>query len=68
MAIAVQTGMLGYETEEGFEVVGKWNGDVNKPGIDALPGHPGGRILSSWMDSFLRRKFSKIGRIHSSLR
>jgi anaerobic magnesium-protoporphyrin IX monomethyl ester cyclase len=67
MAIAVQTGNLGYETEEGFEVVGKWNGNVKNPAIDALPGHPGGRILSSLMDSFLRRKFSSIGRIYSSL-
>lgn len=68
MAIAVQTGNLGYETEDGFEVVGKWNRNMNSPDVERLPGHPGGKIVSSVMDAFLGWKFSKIGKIYSSLK
>ncbi len=68
MAIAVQTGNMGYETEDGFEVMGKWNQDINNPDIERLPRHPGGRVVSSVMDKFLAWKFSKIGRIYSSMK
>ena len=68
MAIAVQTGNMGYETEEGFEVLGKWNQDMNNPDIERQPRHPGGRIVSSVMDRFLAWKFSKIGRLYSLLK
>jgi hypothetical protein len=68
MAIAVQTGNLGYETEDGFEVIGKWNQDMKNPDIDRLPSHPGGKIVSSLMDAFMGWKFSKTGRLYSSLK
>jgi hypothetical protein len=66
MAVAVQTGNMGYETEDGFEVVGKWDRDMKNPGIEKLPRHPGGRIVSSLMDKFLGWKFSKTRKIYSS--
>ena len=68
MAIAVQTGTMGYETEDGFEVAGKWNRDMKNPDIELLPRHPGGKIVSSAMDAFLAWKFSKTGRIDSSVK
>lgn len=66
MAIAVQTGNIGLEKEGGFEVLGKWNRKMEGPEIEKLPRHPGGKIVSAVMDSFLERKFSKIGRIYFS--
>ncbi len=68
MAISVQTGIMGYETESGFEVVGKWNRDMKNPEIDLLPRHPGGKVVSSIMDAFLAWKFSKTGLIDSSVK
>lgn len=68
MAVAVQTGNLGYETEDGFEVVGKWNRDMKNPDIERQPRHPGGRIVSSVMDTFLDWKFSKTGKIYASVK
>ncbi|MDP2277138.1 MAG: acyl-protein synthetase [Nitrospirota bacterium] len=68
MAFCVQTDKMGCETEDGFEVVGKWNQDMNSPDIERLPRHPGGRIVSSVMDTFLAWKFSKTGKIYSSLK
>lgn len=67
MAITVQTDKMGYETEDGFEVAGKWNHDMHNPGIEWLPRHPGGKIVSSVMDTFLGWKFSRIGKIYSSV-
>jgi hypothetical protein len=67
MAIVVQTDKMGYETENGFEVAGKWNYDMHNPSIERLPRHPGGKIVSSVMDTFLGWKFSRIGKIYSSL-
>ncbi len=65
MSVVVQTANVGYETENGFEVLGKWNGNMKNPDIARQPLHPGGKILSSVMDAFLGWKFSKTGRIYS---
>jgi anaerobic magnesium-protoporphyrin IX monomethyl ester cyclase len=67
MAVAVQTDKMGYETEDGFEVLGKWNRDMKAPDIERKPQHPGGRLVSRVMDSFLDWKFSKIERIYRQL-
>lgn len=66
MAVAVQTDKMGFETEDGFEVLGKWNQDLSNPNIERTPRHPGGRIVSHVMDSFLGWRFSRLGKIYSS--
>lgn len=68
LAIAVQTDKMGYETENGFEVVGKWNRDMENPDIERKPQHPGGWVVSRVMDTFLGWKFSRLGRIYSSVK
>lgn len=68
MALAVQTDNMGFETEDGFEVLGKWNHNMSNPDIERTPRHPGGRIVSRVMDSFLEWKFSRLGMIYSSLK
>lgn len=68
MAIVVQTDKMGFETEGGFEVVGKWNYDIHNPDIERRQRHPGGKIVSAIMDTFLGWKFSRIGKIYSALK
>ena len=68
MAFAVQTDKLGFETEDGFEVAGKWNKSIGAADIDRSPRHPGGETVTKMMDFFMRRKFSKLGKICSRLK
>lgn len=65
---AVQTDNLGFETEDGFEVIGKWNKDIGKIDIDYSVCHPGGRVATKVIDYVMRRKLSKVGRIYSRLK
>ncbi len=68
MAFPVQTDKMGFETEGGFEVVGKWDKHIGAAGIDRSPQHPGGRAATKVMDFFMRRKLSKLGGIYSLLK
>ncbi len=68
MAFAVQTDKIGFETEDGFEVAGKWNKSIGTADIDRSPQHPGGGTVTKLMDFFMRRKFSKLGGICSRLK
>ncbi len=63
MAFGVQTDKLGYETGEGFEVIGKWDGHIGKAAVDHAAPHPGGRLITKLMDFVMRRKMSKVGRL-----
>lgn len=63
MAFAVQTDKLGFETEEGFEVIGKWGRHIGKAAVDHAAPHPGGRLVTKLMDFVMRRKMSRVGRL-----
>jgi len=67
-AFAVQTDNLGFETEDGFEIIGKWNKDIGKIDIDHSVWHPGGRLATQMIDYVMRRKLSKVGRIYARLK
>lgn len=67
MAFAVQTDNLGFETEDGFEIIGKWNKNMGKIDIDHSVCHPGGRVATKIIDYVMRRKLSKIGKIYARL-
>jgi hypothetical protein len=62
MATVVQTDKMGYETGEGFEIVGKL--DKNDPGggVDKQPSHPGGQLVSRLMERAMRRKMAGVGK------
>ncbi len=68
MAFSVQTDNLGFETENGFEVIGKWDKNFGMADIDHSPPHPGGKAVTDIMDFFMRRKLSKLGEIYSHLK
>ncbi|HAK59121.1 MAG TPA: acyl-protein synthetase [Nitrospiraceae bacterium] len=63
MAFGVQTDKLGFETGEGFEVIGKWGRHIGKAAVDHAAAHPGGRLVTKLMDFVMRRKMSRVGRL-----
>jgi len=67
-AFAVQTDNLGFETEDGFEIIGKWNKDIGKIDIDYSVCHPGGWLATQMIDYVMRRKLSKVGKIYARLK
>ncbi|MBW2605839.1 MAG: acyl-protein synthetase [Deltaproteobacteria bacterium] len=67
-AVAVQTDNLGFETEDGFEIIGKWNKDIGKIDIDYSVCHPGGRLATQMIDYVMRRKLSKLGKSYARLK
>ncbi len=68
MAFAVQTAGLGFETEDGFEVIGRWNKKMGEKSVDHSLGHRGGRVVTRLLSCFMRRKLLKIGKIYSGLK
>ncbi|MBU3981578.1 MAG: acyl-protein synthetase [Proteobacteria bacterium] len=68
VGFAVQTDNLGFETEDGFEVIGKWNKKTGNIDIDYSVCHPGGWLATKMIKYVMRRKLSKVGRIHSRLK
>jgi hypothetical protein len=63
MASVVQTDKMGYETGEGFEIVGKLDKADPHGRVDMQPSHPGGKLVSRMMESAMRRKMAGIGKI-----
>jgi len=68
MVFAVQTDNLGFETEDGFEIIGRWSKELGEIRIGGPAGHPGGRVATQMMDYLMRRRLSKIGKIYSRLK
>ncbi len=69
MVFAVQTDNLGFETEYGFEIIGRWDKKLGAVGIDcSATGHPGGKIVTQMTDFLMRRSLSGIGKIYSRLK
>ena len=44
MVFAVQTDNLGFESEDGFEIVGRWKKKMGKLEAEEIKGGHGGRI------------------------
>lgn len=68
LAFAVQTDMLGFETEDGFRILGRWNRKVGDASIDHSTGHPGGKAVTQVLAYLMGRKMSKVGKIYSGLK
>lgn len=68
LGFAVQTANLGFETEDGFDVMGIWNKKMGEVGIDHSVGHPGGKIVTHMLAYLMRCRLSKIGKVYSRLK
>jgi hypothetical protein len=68
MVFAVQTDNLGYRTDEGFEIIGRWDKQRGAVGVDPdARGHPGGKIVTQLTDLLMRRGLSSIGKTYARL-
>jgi hypothetical protein len=68
MVFAVQTDNLGCETDEGFEIIGRWNKKTGAVGVDpSASGHPGGKIATQLTNLLMRRQLSGVGKVYSRL-
>ncbi len=67
MVFAVQTDNLGLETEDGFEIIGRWSKELGETKVGGPVEHPGGRVATVMIDYLMRRKISKIGKIYDRL-
>lgn len=63
MAAVVQTDKVGYETADGFEIIGKLDKADPNGGVDMNPSHPGGKLVSWLMETAMRRKMAGVGKI-----
>jgi hypothetical protein len=69
MVFAVQTDNLGYRTDEGFEIIGRWDKQMGAVGVDySARGHPGGKIVTQLTDLLMRRGLSGVGKTYARLR
>lgn len=67
MVVAVQTDNLGFATEDGFEIVGRWKKRPGKLDAEAIRGGHGGKIMNQLVDMLLKRNLKKLGRLHNKL-
>jgi len=68
MVFAVQTDNLGYRTDEGFEIIGRWDKQEGAVGVDpSARGHPGGKIVTQLTDLLMRRGLSSVGKTYARL-
>jgi len=69
MVFAVQTDNLGYRTDEGFEIIGRWDKQLGAVGVDySAPAHPGGKIVTQLTDLLMRRSLSGVGKTYLRLK
>jgi len=67
MAFSVQTDKLGFETEDGFEVIGRWNREIGSTEFDLSVSHPGGKAVTRAKNYLMNRQLSKVGKIYSHI-
>lgn len=67
MVMAVQTDNLGFGTEDGFEIIGKWKKRAGKLDAEEIKGAHGGRVITHMVNFLLKRNLRKIGDIYRKI-
>lgn len=67
MVIAVQTDNLGFETENGFEIVGRWKKQQGKMDCEEIRGSHGGKFITQLVEFLLKRNLKKIGNVYQKV-
>jgi len=67
MVLAVQTDNLGFETDGGFEIVGRWTKRPGSLEAEEIKGAHGGRIMTALVNFLLKRSMKKIGSIYRKI-
>jgi hypothetical protein len=68
MVIAVQTDNLGFETENGFEIVGRWKKQQGRMDCEEIRGGHGGRFITQLVEFLLKRNLKKIGAVYRKIK
>jgi hypothetical protein len=68
MVIAVQTDNLGFETENGFEIVGRWKKQQGKMECEEIRGSHGGRFITQLVEFLLKRNLKRIGNVYKRIK
>lgn len=68
MVMAVQTDNLGFEAEEGFEIIGRWKKRVGKLDAEEIKGTHGGKVMTQMVNFLLKRNLSKTGAIYKKIK
>ena len=67
MVMAVQTDNLGFETEEGFEIIGRWKKKAGKLDAEEIKGAHGGKVITQMANFLLKRNLRRIGDIYRKI-
>lgn len=67
MVIAVQTDNLGFETEYGFEIVGRWMKRRGQMACEEIKASHGGRFITQMVEFLLKRNLRKIGSVYKKI-
>ncbi len=68
MVMAVQTDNLGFETEEGFEIIGRWKKKAGKLDAEEIKSAHGGKVITQMVNFLLKRNLRRIGDIYSKIK
>lgn len=68
MVLAVQTDNLGFEVENGFEIVGRWKKQPGKMDCEEIRTSHGGKVLTQLVQFLLKRSLKKIGSIYKKVK
>ena len=68
MVIAVQTDNLGFEVENGFEIIGRWKKQPGKMDAEEIRGSHGGKFLTELVQFLLKRSLKKIGSLYRKVK
>lgn len=67
MVIAVQTDNLGFEVENGFEIIGRWKKQQGNMDCEEIRGSHGGRFFTQMVQFLLKRNLKKIGTVYKKI-
>lgn len=67
MVLGVQTDNLGFVTEDGFEIIGRWKKKAGKLDAEEIKGGHGGKVLTTLVNFLLKRNLRRIGDIYRKI-
>jgi hypothetical protein len=67
MVMAVQTDNLGFMTEDGFEIVGRWKKRAGKLDAEGIKAAHGGKVMTQMVNFLLKRNLKKVKDVYKKL-
>ena len=67
MVVAVQTDNIGFEVDDGFEIIGRWKKNSFELEAEAIKNSHGGKIMTQLIEFLLKRNLRKIGSVYDKI-